>query len=141
MNRYLLDTNVVSELRKNKPHGAVVAWVSSLQGEQIYVSAVTFGELQAGIEITRAQNAIKAEEIGQWADRLQDTIQVLSMDASCFREWGRLMHGRSDHLVEDAMLAATARVHGLAVATRNEKDFRQLGVQVVNPFKSTQQGR
>ncbi len=136
MNRYLLDTNVVSELRKQKPHGAVVAWVSSLRDEQIFVSAVTFGELQAGIEITRGQNANKAREIGRWVDRLQDTIQVLSMDAPCFREWGRLMHGRSDHLMEDAMIAATARVHGLVVATRNEKDFRQLGVPVVNPFKS-----
>ena len=136
MNRYLLDTNVVSELRKPKPHGAVVAWVSELQEEQIYVSAVTFGELQAGVEITRHQDANKAQEIGQWVDRLQATMQVLSMDAACFREWGRLMHGQSDHLIEDAMIAATARTHGLVVATRNEKDFRHLGVAVVNPFKS-----
>jgi len=141
MKRYLLDTNVVSELRKLKPYGAVVAWASSLKGEQIYVSAVTFGELQAGIEITRRQDAKKAQEIGQWVDRLQDTIQVLSMDASCFREWGRIMHGRSDHLIEDAMIAATACVHGLVVATRNEKDFRQLGISVVNPFKSSPQAR
>jgi toxin FitB len=136
MNRYLLDTNVVSELRKQKPHGAVVSWVSHLHGEQIYVSAVTFGELQAGIEITRRQDANKAQEIGQWVDRLQVTFQILSMDGACFREWGRLMHGRSAHLVEDAMIAATARVHGLEVATRNERDFRQLGVPVVNPFKA-----
>ncbi|HVN20364.1 MAG TPA: type II toxin-antitoxin system VapC family toxin [Dongiaceae bacterium] len=136
MNRYLLDTNVVSELRKPKPHGAVVVWVSGLKDEQICVSAVTFGELQTGIEITRRQNPSKAQEIGRWVDRLQATMQVLAMDAACFREWGRLMHGQSDHLVEDAMIAATARLHGLVVATRNERDFRQLGVPVVNPFKT-----
>ena len=59
------------------------------------------------------------------------------MDAATFREWGRLLHGKSDHLLEDGMIAATARIHGLTVATRNEDDFKQLSVQVFNPFKAT----
>ena len=63
MKRYLLDTNVVSELRKHKPHGAVVNWLTNLQEDQIFLSAVTLGELQAGIELTRRQDPIKAREI------------------------------------------------------------------------------
>jgi|SRR5208337_1232791 len=136
MKRYLLDTNVVSELRKHRPHGAVVAWLTGMQEDQIYLSAVTLGELQAGIEQTRRQDAIKAGEIEQWVDQLESTFQVLAMDSACFREWGRLMSGKSDHLIEDAMIAAVARVHGLIVATRNENDFKQLSVAVANPFKA-----
>jgi toxin FitB len=68
MNRYLLDTNVVSELRKPRPHGAVVAWVNGLHEEQLFLSAVTLGELQAGIERTRRQDPVKAREIELWAD-------------------------------------------------------------------------
>jgi toxin FitB len=133
--RFLLDTNVVSELRKPKPHGGVVAWLSQLRDEQLFLSAVTLGELQAGIERTRAQDAKKAEEIQGWVDQLTDSIQVLPMDALCFREWARLMIRKSDYLIEDAMIAATARVHGLIVATRNERDFATLGVTLLNPFK------
>jgi len=133
--RFLLDTNVVSELRKPKPHGAVVGWLSQPRDEQLFLSAVTLGELQAGIERTRAQDAKKAEEIEGWVDQLADSIQVLPMDALCFREWARLMNRKSDHLIEDAMIAATARVHGLTVATRNERDFATLGVTLLNPFK------
>ena len=135
MNRYLLDTNVVSELRKRKPHGAVVAWLGSLHEDQVFLSAVTMGELQAGIELTRDQDANKAREIELWADQLADTYQILPMDTSCFREWGRLMHSKSDRLIEDSMIAATARVNGLIVATRSERDFKPLHVQVFNPFK------
>ena len=134
MKRFLLDTNVVSELRKPKPHGAVIAWLNQLRDEQLFLSAVTLGELQAGIERTRAQDAMKAQEIESWVDRLAESIQVLPMDARCFREWARLMNGKSDTLVEDAMIAATARVHGLTVATRNERDFKALGVALLNPF-------
>jgi predicted nucleic acid-binding protein len=133
--KYLLDTNVVSELRKPKPHGAVLAWLRELRDEQLFLSAVTFGELQRGIERTRAQNRIKAEEIESWVERLGGAAQILSMDASCFREWARLMEGKQDHLLEDAMIAATARIHGLVVATRNDADFAQLDVPVVNPFR------
>src|ERR1700736_3068918 len=95
------------------------------------------GELQTGIERTRHQDAHKAAEIEVWVDQLADSYQVLPMDTRCFREWGRLLHGTLDQLIEDGMIAATARVHGLIVATRNEHDFKQLDVQVFNPFKTT----
>ncbi len=136
MTRYLLDTNVVSELRKSRPHGAVVAWLESLRVEQIFLSAVTMGELQAGVELTRRQDAAKAHEIEIWLASVEASFAFLPMDQACFREWSRVMAGKPDALREDAMIAATARVHGLTVATRDEKDFRRLGVEIVNPFKS-----
>lgn len=71
MKRYLLDTNVVSETRKPKPHGGVVAWLTGLRDEQVFLSAVTMGELQAGIQLTRRQDAAKASEIERWVDELK----------------------------------------------------------------------
>jgi predicted nucleic acid-binding protein len=135
--RYLLDTNVVSELRKTRPHGAVVAWLETLRAEQILVSAVTIGELQTGVELTRRQDAAKAREIEDWLAWVEMSFAFVPMDAACFREWSRLMAGRSGALREDAMIAATARVRGLKIATRNERDFKGLEVDIVNPFKST----
>ncbi len=136
MNRYLLDTNVVSELRKPKPHGAVVTWLEGLQESQIYLSAVTIGELQAGVELTRKQDPQKAAQIQCWIDLLEQSYQVLPMDSLCFREWGRLMYGKPNNILEDVMIAATARVHELIVATRNERDFAASGVRILNPFKT-----
>ncbi len=135
MTRYLLDTNVVSELRKPKPHGAVVAWMKTLRAEQIVLSAVTVGELQAGVELTRRNDAAKALEIEAWLTMVEASFTALPMDSACFREWARLMAGKSSELIEDAMIAATARVHGLDVATRNERDFRQFHVRAFNPFR------
>jgi predicted nucleic acid-binding protein len=130
---YLLDTNVVSELRRQRPHGAVVAWLRSLDQRDLFISAVTLGELQAGIEVTRERDATKATEIEAWVDRVSETWNILPMDTATFRMWARLMHRRSDDLIEDAMIAATARVHGLRVVTRNVKDFKHFGVSVLNP--------
>ncbi|MEJ5896018.1 type II toxin-antitoxin system VapC family toxin [Aquabacterium sp. G14] len=131
---YLLDTNVVSELRKQRPHGGVVAWLQSIDDAQLYLSAVTLGEIQAGIELTREQDPRKAEEIETWLELVAGAYNVLPMDAATFRAWARLMHRKSDTLYEDAMIAATAKVHGLTVATRNVSDFNALGLDVFNPF-------
>jgi hypothetical protein len=131
---YLLDTNVVSELRKQRPHGGVVAWLQSIDDAQLYLSAVTLGEIQAGIELTREQDPGKAEEIEAWLELVAGAYNVLPMDAATFRAWARLMHRKSDTLYEDAMIAATAKVHGLTVATRNLSDFNALGLGVFNPF-------
>jgi toxin FitB len=136
MIRYLLDTNVVSELRKPKPHGALVAWLQSLRDNQVYISVVTLGELRRGIERTRKQDAKKVREIEVWLDEVEASQNLLSMDTVCFREWARLMEGKSEHLLEDAMIAATARVHHLKVATRNTSDFALLSVDLFNPFKN-----
>ena len=133
---YLLDTNVVSEVRLRRPHGALLAWLGAQQDQQLFLSAVSIGELQAGVERTRHQDPPKASEIELWIEQLVATYQVLPMDAVCFREWARLMDRRPDRLSEDAMIAATARVHGLIVATRNERDFAHFDVRILNPFKS-----
>jgi toxin FitB len=133
--RYLLDTNIISEIHKSKPHGAVVAWFEGLREEQVYLSAVTLGELQEGIERVRRQDAAKANAIEAWVDELENSATVLPMDGSSFREMARMMVGKQEDLFYDVMIAATARLHGLTVATRNEKDFRHLGVELINPFK------
>ncbi|ENO91303.1 twitching motility protein PilT [Thauera sp. 28] len=131
---YLLDTNVVSELRRPRPHGAVVAWLQSVEDASLFLSVVTLGEIQAGIERTREQDRAKAAEIEAWLERVASAWNVLAMDAAAFREWARLMHRQSDTLYEDAMIAATARTQGLTVVTRNVADFKTLGVDVLNPF-------
>ena len=121
---YLLNTNVVSELRKPRPHGAVLQWVQATAEADLHLSVVTLGEIQAGIEIIREQ----------WLERVAQSYSVLPMDAATFREWARLMHRASNTLYEDAMIAATARVHQLTVVTRNVAVFKGFGVQVLNPF-------
>jgi toxin FitB len=134
---YLLDTNVISELRRQRPHGAVLAWLRGVDDGDLRLSAVTLGEIQAGIEMTRKQNASRAAELEVWLDQVATTWNVLPMDGAIFRQWARLMQGRGDDLIEDAMIAATAAVHSLTVVTRNVRDFRVFGVKTLDPFKAT----
>jgi toxin FitB len=133
---YLLDTNVVSELRKPKPHVAVLKWIDAIPDADLHISAVTIGEIQAGIELTRDQDEPKAVELEQWLALVSRSFNVLPMDAPAFSLWARLMHRSSYTLYEDAMIAATAKLHKLTVVTRNVTDFKTFDVGVMNPFGS-----
>ena len=119
---FLLDTNVVSELRRPRPHGGVVAWIQSVDDAELYLASVTIGEIQAGIELTR--------------DQVCNTFNILTMDGPAFRRWAQLMHRQSDTLYEDGMIAAIAKVHQLTVVTRNVGDFSHFEVPLLNPFTS-----
>ncbi|MDP2869949.1 type II toxin-antitoxin system VapC family toxin [Methyloversatilis sp.] len=131
---YLLDTNVVSELRRPRPHGGVVAWLESVDDSSLFLSAVTIGEIQAAIELTREQDAVKAADIEVWLERVAGAYNMLPMDGAAFRHWAKLMHRKSDTLYEDAMIAATAKAHGLTVVSRNVTDFKALGIEAFDPF-------
>lgn len=131
---YLLDTNVVSELRRPRPHKGVLAWLAGVPADRLFLSAVTIGEIQAGIEVTREQDASRADALDAWLEQVAASYGVLVVDAAVCREWARIKHRKSKHLMEDALIAATAVVHRLTVATRNVRDFRQFGVTVLNPF-------
>ena len=82
-----------------------------------------------------AEDPAKAEELERWLEQVASSFQVLPLDAACFRQWARLMHRKSDTLMEDTLIAATAQVHRLTIATRNVADFSALGVGVFNPFE------
>ena len=133
---YLLDTNVVSELRRTRPHGAVLVWLRGVAPEHLHLSAVTLGELQAGAERTRDHDPERATVIEAWIDHVEGTSSILPLDGQTFRVWARLMHHRSGDLAQDAMIAATALVHGLTVVTRNVRDFAPFDVTVFDPFAS-----
>ena len=133
---FLIDTNVVSELRKPRPHPGVLAWFERTHEKDLHLCALTLGELQAGVEITRSQDPGKAAEIEAWIDRVAETWSVLALDAAVCRCWARLMHKRQDDLLQDAMIAATAQVHGLTVVTRNLRDFKVFGVKLLDPFQA-----
>ena len=132
---YLLDTNIVSELRKPRPHVGVTSWIEQIADSDLYLSAVTLGEIQAGIELTREQDGVKAAVIEAWASQIAETYNILSMDADTFRIWAKLMLKQSNTVYEDAMIAATAINHHLTVVTRNIKDFKRFEVSVLNPFE------
>jgi predicted nucleic acid-binding protein len=131
---FLLDTDVISELRRARPHGGVLAWLEPIPASALFVSAVSVGEIQVGIEITRTQDTSKAAEIERWLDRLVQTFQVVALDAASFRIWAKLVQSATDDHALDAIIAATAIARNLTVATRNVRDFRRFNVAVVNPF-------
>jgi toxin FitB len=108
--------------------------VEGVAEEHLHLAAITLAELQAGVEITRERDPKKADEIEAWIDKVGESHDVLPMDGPTLRRWAKLMHHRSDDLIEDAMIAATALVHDLTVVTRKLEDFRPFRVRTLNPF-------
>jgi hypothetical protein len=137
---FLLDTNVVSEFRRRKPSRAVVAWLADTPAERLFISAVTIGEIQSGIEIVREKDESRAAALETWLDSILDTHNVLALDADAFRTCARLRHRKPKALYEDAMIAAVARHRELTVVTRNVKDFEPFGVATLNPFDQHSRG-
>lgn len=131
---FLLDTNIVSEFRKPRPHGGVTAWRRSIPVHQLAIPAVVLAEAQAGVEITRTKDPAKAAELESWIESLMAYYTILPADGAIFCEWARLMHGVSSDQSAHAMIAATARVLRLTVATQNVKDFEPFHVEILNPF-------
>ena len=133
---YLLDTNIISELRRPKPHGAVLQWYKNIAEDDLFISTVTIGEIQSGIELIRTQDKKKAETLEQWLQSISNIHNVLPMTGSTFRLWAKLMHSQTNTVREDAMIAATAIEKDLIVVTRNTKDFKRFKLQLLNPFEA-----
>lgn len=132
---YLLDTNVVSELRKPRPFKAVVDWLERTPDDELRIPAIVIGEIQVGIEKVRPHDSLRADAFDRWLDHLLRGYEIVPMDARLFRDWARLMDRKQPHLMADAMIAATARHLGLTVVTRNVRDFEPFGVPTLNPFE------
>ena len=134
---YLLDTVVLSEMRKRQPYPAVVRWFASKPPDALYVSTITIGEIERGVDRQRERNPIFAEALESWLDQLLDIYadRILPVNVAVARRWGRLT-ARIGHLGVDLLIAATALEHGLTVVTRNIRDFQPTGVTVEDPFAS-----
>jgi len=132
---FLLDTVVLSELRKSKPSRKVVQWIKAQKAESLFISVVSIGELERGIERVRKSDAVFAAELEQWLETLLGLYadRVLQVSANAARLWGRLS-AKLGHDGADLLIAATALSHGSTVVTRNVKRFAPTGVRIFNPF-------
>jgi hypothetical protein len=132
---YLLDTNVISELRKRNPDPRVLAWYATVTSAEIFVSALTIGEIRLGIERLRRKDGTQADALEQWLHGLQASYgdRIINVDAAVAEAWGRL--NVPDPLpVIDGLLAASARARGWTLVTRNTADLARSGVALLNPF-------
>jgi hypothetical protein len=132
---YLVDTCILSETRKVRPHGGVLAWLRAQRDEHLHLPALVFGEIQSGIESIRNAEPQRAAHLDAWVKELQSHPRILPMDAACFRIWAVMMRKKAPDLAFDAMIAATAKVHDLTVATRDVRHFALFDVSVMNPFE------
>ena len=132
---FLLDTNIISDLRRrSQSRAGLLAWFSDQAPDALYLSVITLGEIRQGIEQVRRRDGRQAQVLGRWLDDLSSLYgdRVLPVDGRVADEWGRLRAVRTLPVL-DTLLAATARVHDLTLVTRNERDFADLGVTILNP--------
>ncbi|HEX7670245.1 MAG TPA: type II toxin-antitoxin system VapC family toxin [Polyangiaceae bacterium] len=134
--KFLLDTNVVSEMRKGKRMQASVAkWLASLDGEELFLSVLVVGELRQGIEQLRLRDPASATRLDRWLRALTDEYadRILPVDLAVAEKWGELNVPKTLPAV-DGMLAATVIVHDMTLVTRNVRDMARSGAKLVNPF-------
>lgn len=132
---WLLDTMVISELRKRAPDPHVVSWLTSTPEKSLFLSVVTVSEIQRGIAQQRTKDALFAERLQQWLDLLVRNYsdRVLPVTTEIAFRWGELT-ARVGHDGADVMIAATALQHGLSVVTRNERHYSPFSVPIFNPY-------
>lgn len=140
---WLLDTNVLSEIRKpaRLRVAAVTSWYAAVQAEDIFLSVIVVGEIRKGIELRRRKDPVAADVLDKWLERLRaaHASRILPVDEDVAEDWGRLSALRPLS-VPDGLLAATARVYDLTLVTRNVRDVAGLPVRVLNPFGSHDAG-
>jgi predicted nucleic acid-binding protein len=135
---YLIDTNVISELRKGKrANSAVASWFEGLADDEVFLSTLTLGEIRRGIESIRRRDSAAASVLESWLGRIAEAHRdrIVAVDRAIAEEWGR-MNAPDPLPVVDGLLAATAKVVGLTLATRNTDDIARSGVSFFNPFDS-----
>jgi hypothetical protein len=135
--KHLIDTNIISEVRKGaKCNRHVAAWYESIADADIYLSVLVVGEIRKGIERARPNNPAQASALEQWLTEMVRSFaeRILPIDQAVADEWGRMSAKRSLSTI-DALLAATAKVNGMTLATRNISDVVNLGVRVLDPFE------
>jgi toxin FitB len=133
---FLLDTNVVSEIRRGGDAN-VATWSGEVADADLYLSVLTLGEIRNGIELLRHRDPHQADVFAVWLEQLRENFadRILSIDGSVAEAWGRL-NAPGERKTVDSLIAATAVVHGLTVVTRNTKDFEGCGVRLLNPWES-----
>lgn len=135
---YLLDTNVLSELRKGpRADAGVAAWADGVPDDELFLSVLVVGEVCQGIERIRRRDRASAHALERWlsALRLAYASRILAVDREVAERWGRIAAARSMPVV-DALLVATALTHGLTLVTRNVRDVSESGVDILNPFSA-----
>jgi len=133
---YLLDTMVLSELRKMERNPRVTAWLSSKPDEQLFISVVSIGEIAKGIAMQEKHNSAFAGTLRQWLDKLLLLYgeRILPVDIPIAKRWGEIS-AKAQHIGADALIAATAVEQNLIVVTRNEKHFSLIGMKIINPWE------
>jgi hypothetical protein len=136
--KFLLDTNIISEIRKrDRAHPSVARWVASTLVEEIGTSVIVLAEIRRGIELKRRRDADQAKALDRWFSQMRTRLgdRVLSIDEPIAEAWALLAIPNPLPLI-DGLLAATAKVHGLTLVTRNVADIAQTGVQFLDPFSA-----
>jgi len=135
---YLIDTNIISEIRKKRSSDrSVAAWYASIKDDEMYLSVLVAGEIRKGIELARRHDPAKATALERWLKEVDVAFgdRMLPIDRAITDEWGSMSAKRPIPVI-DGLLAATAKVHGLILVTRNDAHVTELGAQVLNPFKT-----